>query len=262
MKLASVLQRTSLVLVAALAIGGCALEPASEAPAGDDTTDKAADVAQRIAELKQHIAAISLANQTREDNFAEVSDELWPYVEELTALAPERTDEETLAYLVGSWWQLWSNLEDMGPGFIKMNRAEIYQVVSPYNYYYNFGESKVAGLFKTTGVLRGAYALGELGASSFDIEFTNVGFLLGGLRPNPELISLAHDIEAGDQEMGSFGSGQAPKGPVGITGTLTTLYVDDEIRIAGGSQDTFVDDESGEIVEGREQLLFVLVRAQ
>ena len=262
MKLASSLQRTSLGLVAALAIVGCALEPVNETPMGDEAADKAAEVAHRIAELKQHIVGISLANQAREDNFEEVSAELWPYVDELVALAPPRVDEETLAYVVGSWWQLWSNLEDMGPGFIKMNREKIYQVVSPDNYYYNFGESKVAGLFKTTGVLRGAYALGELGASSFNIEFTKVGFLLGGLRANPDLISLAQDIEAGEQWVGSFGSGEAPNGPVGITGKLTTLYVDDELRIAGGSQDTFVDAESGEIVEGRAQLLFVLVRAQ
>lgn len=256
------LHRALLVCFAALAIVGCELEPANETPTDDQATDKAAEVAQRIAELKQHIVAISLANQAREDNFAEVSAELWPYVDELVALAPQRVDEETLAYLVGNWWQLWSNLEDMGPGFIKMNRLKIYQVVSPDNYYYNFGESKVAGLLKTTGVLRGAYALGELGASSFNIEFTKVGFLLGGLRPNPNLISLAQNIEAGDQWIGSFGSGEAPNGPVGITGTLTTLYVDDELRIAGGSQDTFVDAESGEIVEGRDQLLFVLTRAQ
>lgn len=255
------LHRSALVLGLASFASACAVAMPEDGNNGSLSQASFLDP-DRVAELKSIIIDISTANQTREDNFADVSAELAPYIDELVALTPPRSDDETLSLLAGSWYQLWSNLENMGPRFIRMDRAKIFQVVSPDNHYYNFGQSKVAGIFNTIGVLRGKYELSKAGASAFNVEFTKTGFLFGKIRPSTDLVDLAIRIESGDKNLRSFGDGQAPNGPVGITGQLTTLYVDEDLRIAGGGQDVFVDEATGEVVEGREHLLFVLVRGQ
>ncbi len=56
----------------------------------------------------------------------------------------------------------------------------------------------------------------------------------------------------------SFGKGLPPKDPIGITGMLTSVYVDDEIRIDDGTQFDFIDSSGKTIVQGFEGTLFIL----
>ena len=50
-------------------------------------------------------------------------------------------------------------------------------------------------------------------------------------------------LENGKRWIISLGKGQAPAGPIGIRGKLTSIYVDDNIRIDAGEQYDYLDDK-------------------
>lgn len=82
----------------------------------------------------------------------------------------------------------------------------------------------------------------------------------GSIKPEQDLEALSTSIESGSRGITGFGSGRAPRGPVGIKGELTTLYVDEDLRIAGGSQTPWTDARGVVRVAGRSNLLFVFTR--
>ncbi len=193
-------------------------------------TSSALSTAARIEGLKCRIRSIALANTTRDDNVADVEAELLPLVNELASLEPPRTETETVQKLEGVWRSLWNNLR-FDPPNIKVDETRAYQVVTKDGYYYNLSNSTAFGFVKTVGVLRGAYA--SDGNGGFDIEFTANGFRLGELRG--DLFALAQGIEARTVPV-LYLPGRVPNGPVGVRAGLTTIYVDDDLRIAGGWQ--------------------------
>ncbi len=246
-----------LSLIAVSLSTGCAVEgvePSEVVPVQTGTGEMRKS---RIADLKQQIVIISSANTKRVDNFAEVSAQLSPLVSELRSLTPAKTQAQTEDMLEGAWHQLWSNLEMMGPGFIRQDLTEVFQVVSKDGYYYNFGSNCIFRLLPATGILRGKYTTSDAG---FDIEFTKVGFRIGALNEDRDLVSYTKKFELEGKKMLSTGGGRAPKGPVGIKGHLTTLYVDEDFRIAGGDQTAFLDETGAVLVPGRDRFLFVLER--
>lgn len=107
---------------------------------------------------------------------------------------------------------------------------------------------------------------------AYAIRFTRNGFFAGnldGLTSN-EIAKIAARVESGAQPLQSPpppppppapASQACPTPPVGITGVLTTLYVDEALRIAGGSQTPAFDDDGNVCVPGQVGLLFVLERA-
>jgi hypothetical protein len=144
----------------------------------------------------------------------------------------------------------------MGP--VAMNPEQVYQVVTDAGYYYNLGDENAFRLFPLTGVLRGKY---ELDGQGLRIEFTKVGFRLGHLNQRENLVGLVGKLESGQEKtFGIPGGGKAPNGPVGIGGTLKTVYVDDDLRIDVGTQSDFKD-ESGKVLRpGIGESYFILDR--
>ncbi len=248
----SVLSLTAVCLCAGCAIEG--VEPSEAASLHSDTDALRKD---RIGELKHQISAISSANTKRVDNMAAVSAQLAPLVAELQRLTPVKTQAQNADLLEGAWHQLWGNLEMMSPGFIRQDLTEVFQVVSKDGYYYNFGSNCIFSLLPATGILRGKYTSSDAG---FDIEFTKVGFRIGALNEDRDLVAYTKKFEFDGKRILATGSGRAPKGPVGIKGHLTTLYVDEDFRIAGGDQTAFADETGTVLVPGRDNLLFVLER--
>lgn len=242
----------------ALALGASSIGCASEVDTTESTDDAyTSSNAVEIAKLKTQIKNISRANMTRTDNFSDVEDDLRPLIAKLVKLTKNPSRAQKLNLLEGNWHQLWSNLTNPIPGFLDSDLTEIYQVVSKDGYYYNYGGTKAFKILNTTAVLRGKYTIDR--NDDFAIEFTRSGFLFKKLDENDDLLKWTREIESGDRNLYSTGSGKAPNGPVGITGKLTTIYVDKDLRIAGGEQTPFKVD--GEVkVPGKTGLLFVLER--
>ncbi len=226
-----------------------ALAAASEKACQQTVED---DGGKSVAVLKAEIVSIAKANTTRTDNLVDVANRLRPLVAQLVSATPAKTASETLAKLEGTWHGLWSNLS-YGP--FAPDLAKTYQVVTTAGHYYNLSnQSGPNG--PLVNALRGAYAPIPEG---FAIRFTRNGFFSGTLdgRDGDDLFNLAAEIESGAQPLVSPpGSGFA----VGKTGTLTTPYVDDDLRIVGGHGDPVFDDNGRVLAAGQYDLLFVLER--
>jgi hypothetical protein len=245
--------------VAILTLAGCAAQQDNAVENESQYDSQAQALAQSGLEqskiidlLKKRIVQISKANQTRLDNIAAVESELKPLVSLLVRIAPKRTNAETAALLEGPWYSLWTN-QSFGRSGINLSR--IFQVVTTKGHYYNISEASIPNGPTIVGALRGAYA--QL-PDGFAIRFTKNGFVPGVLvgKTSADIAKLAADFESGATPINPV------PGPIGVTGKLTTLYVDDSIRIAGGDQTPVFDDNGVVSVPGVYNLLFVQERLQ
>jgi hypothetical protein len=134
----------------------------------------------------------------------------------------------------------------------------VYQVVSEDGYYYNLGDSTSFYFLGTTGVLRGEW---QSAGSKLNIRFTDVGYRFGRLRRGTDLVSLSESLESGETStIGIPGGGKAPRGPIGVSGTLETLYVDADLRVERGTQSPVYDDAGNEVQAGIGAKFFILDR--
>jgi PAP_fibrillin len=244
-------------LPASLALFGCA--SASDA---DDLGNNSAELgtlsAAELARTKAALREIANANTTRTDNYAQVRAQVQPLVDKLAKHFGVRPASAKLPLIKGAWKQSWSDFPFMMNGFNKMDLNQVYQVVSEDGYYYNLGDSTAFFFLGTTGVLRGAYTTN---GTKLNIEFTNVGFKFGRLSKSRDLVSYASAFEAGTTtSIGIPGGGRAPKGPVGIKGTLETLYADADLRIERGTQTAFTDESGAVLIPGIGEKIFLLDR--
>ncbi len=237
---------------------GCASEQADE---GVDTASSELGGTLSAAELaatKAALRAVSNANMTRTDNVASVRAQVDPLVDKLARHFGRRTVAAKLPLVAGAWRQLWTDFPYPMTSFLSMDSRQVYQVVSADGHYWNIGDQKAIGFLGLTGVLRGKYSAS---GTKLAIEFTAVGFRFGRLGRNVGLVDLADDLESGDSYYLSLpGGGAAPKGPVGIKGTLETVYVDGDLRVDRGTQEDFKDETGKVIVPGYGAKIFVLDR--
>jgi hypothetical protein len=225
----------------------------------DESFERSGDAAarqRRVARIKARIRAIAIANTTRTDNLPEVRAQLLPLVERLSALTPRLTEAEKLSRSVGPWHNLWSNLSY---GSFAPDLQRVYQVVTNTGHYWNLSQApgSFPGIGPVFNALRGAYAPIPTGLA---IRFTRDGLVPGTLvgRTGAGLVMLASDIERGATPLAPLpGGGVAP---LRITGTLTTAYVDNDLRIIGGDSAPRFDDNGVVQVPGQYDLLFVLER--
>ncbi|NRA65882.1 MAG: hypothetical protein HRU19_15450 [Pseudobacteriovorax sp.] len=182
-----------------------------------DTNDKQ----NRVEELKATIIEIA-GDATRNDAPALLTrNSLDPLVNELLELSPTATEPERAALVAGGWRNVWTD-NGFGPG---TDPFSVYQVVSKDGFYYNISSvTTAAGTF--TSFLRGAY---ETKASYLAIEFTSNGINNTVYHPGTNLIDLAQRVEAGQ-----VATTPVP-GPIGVTGVLMNIFVDDELRIVYGN---------------------------
>ena len=247
----------TLLLGLALATNGCSSET------GDDTESASSELNAKLspAELaatKKQLRAIAYANIANMDNTDEVRAQVEPLVQKLARHYGVKTAQQKLATVKGAWRQIWSDFPYPEAPFIKMDPEQVYQVVTDQGYYVNLGDSRAIGIFGITGVLRGAYVPN---GTKLNVRFTKSAFRFGTLGRGEDLYDLATGLESGERfSLGLPGGGKAPKGPVGISGTLETLYVDADLRIDRGTQDDFVDASGKVLVPGVGPKYFILDR--
>jgi hypothetical protein len=214
--------------------------------------------ASELARTKSALRELTIPNISRVDNAAEVREDIQPLVDQLSAYFGKRSAAAKLPLIKGAWHQIWSDFTFPMSPISQMDLAQVYQVVTDKGYYYNLGDSKTLFFFDTSSVLRGEYTQN---GSVLDIRFTNVGFRFGGLDKSSNLVSFANALESNQEFYIPIpGGGQAPNGPVGIKGTLETLYADADLRIERGSQAAFRNEAGVEVIPAITNKLFVLER--
>lgn len=232
MKLRFVITRSLslFALASTLALAGCSADATTE-----DTDTQADELKgrlspQELAATKAQLRAICNANMTRTDNADDVRVQVEPLVAKLAKHFGQRSAAQKVPLVAGAWRQIWSDFPYPMAPFVSMDYEQIYQVVSADGHYWNIGDSRAFGFIGITGVLRGKY---ELDGTRLNIEFTNSGFRFGRLSRGVDLVGYADDLESGDKTYLGLPGG----GPVGISGTLETLYVDGDLRVERGTQD-------------------------
>ena len=125
---------------------------------------------------------------------------------------------------------------------MQQDRASIYQVIQD-GYYYNVSEITLT-LFgipiPIQTFLKGAYTLKDGGPSDprrniVDLEFVANSIRFGRLPRNFPLDPLVYLVE-----LGWLPTTPIP-GPLGVTGELWNLYIDEELRISAGFDDSDPD---------------------
>jgi hypothetical protein len=246
-----------LLLSLGLALTGC-----SGAVEGDEViaSEEGALSAAEVAATKAQIRAICLPNIERLDNLPQVRAQLDPLVAKLARHYGQRSATEKLRLVSGAWREIWTDQPFPMLWFRKMDYKQIYQVVSPNGHYWNLGDDSLLGFLGTTGALRGKYAPN---GTKIELEFTRTGFRFGKLGKGQDLVKLASDIERGATSIISIpGGGKAPNGPIGIQGSLETVYVDADMRIDIGNQYDFKDASGKVLTPGIANRLFVLDRVK
>ena len=250
----------SILLLSAVtfAAAGCASETTNDAIESTVAQLSSQLSPAELSATKAALRAAANANMTRSDNFVSVRAQVDPIVDKLARHFGTRPASEKVPLVAGAWRQLWSDYPYPMSRFLKMDPRQVYQVVSDDGHYWNIGDQRALGIFGMTGVLRGQY---ELNGTKLNIQFTDVGYRFGRLSRRENLVSFADGLESGDRfYLPIPGGGQAPRGPVGIRGTLETLYVDQDLRIERGTQEDFLDEAGRVLVEGYGPKLFILDR--
>ena len=175
----------------------------------------------RVAELKEQIKSVATEATATDRDLLATKNELSPLVNELVAISPSQTEAQKAELVAGGWVNLWTD-NNFGP---TLNPANIYQVVSADGYYYNISEIPAA-TGKLTNFLRGAYT--DEG-SYLAIEFTANSVSNVPLTAGTDLTALANKVEQ------SLLATTPVRGPVGVTGVLLNVYVDDDLRIVWGN---------------------------
>lgn len=217
---------------------------------------------------KSKVVEISEANTERRDNLEAVRLQLLPYIAILALdFAADRPDDE-VELTQRTWKNIWDDSADLddAPGTL-LDRNNIFQVVED-GFYYNVSNTIVVtqdGGFPVQSFLKGNYELdrpatedneGEFALNVIDLEFSASVARPGTLPTDRPIGELALEID----EFVTTGSGvgvppfETP-GPIGVTGNLFNLYVDDELRISLG-----VGDPDGGASE--EPAIFVLTAAE
>ena len=159
--------------------------------------------------------------------------------------------------IAGSWKQIFTDQIYPMPAYLELDEDYVYQIVSKENHYWNISRIDLLGIVPTVGCLRGKYECIP-GEPSVNVEFTKSGFRPGYFPGYVPVTEYANSLESGNRWVFSFGSGVAPSGPVGITGKLTSVYVDSEIRIDMGEQYDLKDEAGKVLIKGFAGTLFIL----
>lgn len=204
-----------------------------------------AELPVELQEVKQQIIDITRANTTNTGNEREVRAELEPLIEELEAWFNANRPENELALLQVPWKNLWFDDPDITFDInliifrLQQPRDRIFQVVEE-GYYYNVAELKLQIFwipFTITSFLKGAYEIirpateensGDPQLNTVALEFVSNGLRLGSLNPAIPLSLLVQAVDVGlVPTIPTFG-------PIGVTGELWNLYIDEDLRISAG----------------------------
>lgn len=210
---------------------------------------------------KAEVIAISQANIT---NWGDptIQAQLDVQVEILADYFAANRPADEVDLTIGPWRAIWyedGTLASGDPfGIINSDVNNSYQIVAD-GFYYNVGAIELNLGFTTirgTSFLKGEYTIantpdasntGERGLNVIDLEFVDNSIKFGRLPTWIPLTRIVDFVERG------FGLGVSVPGPIGVTGELYNLYIDEDVRIAFGDNDTGSDVGNG---------LYVLVRQE
>ena len=198
---------------------------------------------------RSQLVAICETNTTRADNLADVQAQLEPLIAQLAAWYNTNRPANEVQLTQRAWKSVWyqnavideNSYGAIGRVAFGIDRDAVYQVVRD-GYYYNVTEAFISSPRGATGLqnyLKGAYTLGNLATSN------NVG------RPKLNVVKLKFVASRG--KWGGFNEGDdlnrlvdgvenkttrtlRVPGPIGITGELWNVYLDQDLRVARGTQ--------------------------
>jgi hypothetical protein len=198
-----------------------------------------------VADAKEELIALSLANLNNWGDPA-IQAQLEPHVEILADYFAANRPANEADLTIGPWRSIWyEDASFAGLNFFGIVTTDVensYQVVED-GFYYNIGVIDVnLGLFtvSATNWLKGEYTIvdtpdasnaGERGLNAIDLEFVDNQIRIGDLPTFLPLTTIVRFIERG------FVPGISVPGPIGVTGNLFNLYIDDDIRVAFGEND-------------------------
>lgn len=227
-----------------LALLGCCIGLFVSAP----QTSSAA-LPPELGAVKQQIIDLCVTNTDRTDNIPEVRAQLEPLITQLGTWFDANRPENEIALTQQPWQNLWFDDPDIefdfsfGPIALLQPRDQIYQVVEE-GYYYNASEIRLRffrSQFSFQGYLKGAYTIlrpvdesivGESRLNTVDLEFVANSIQFGPLPKNIGLSQLVKSVDAG-----LYPTIPVP-GPIGVTGELWNVYIDDDLRISAGFDDS------------------------
>jgi hypothetical protein len=205
--------------------------------------------------VRQQVIDLSIANTLRTDNIPAVRSQLDPLLDQLEAWFIQNRPANEIALTQQPWKSLWYDdptIDEFSNGSfggfqLRLNRDKVYQVVED-GYYFNISESelfvgKIPFLFRT--YLKGAYTIlnpagpgnaGQPFLNVVNLEFVYNGIKFGAL---PDGVDLRRQARAANARL--LGVQRVP-GPIGITGKLWNLYIDEELRISAGFEDDKLDE--------------------
>jgi hypothetical protein len=180
-----------------------------------------------VQQLKKDIIDLAYSFEGQADPDLSKQAALEEKIDELLNYIPNLTMTEKAIRAIGSWRQIWGPyaFDDSQTVPDRMDVKNIYQVISPDGYYYNFGQYK----FRTGVVrsfVRGIYEIQE---DRIEVEFNGNGIILGQRQtPMYQLVDALENREIRAIRFPDF----VP--PIGIRGALIEVYADEDIRINYG----------------------------
>lgn len=180
-----------------------------------------------IQQLKKEIIEMAYSFEGQADLDGTKQAALEEKIEELVTYIPNLTMTEKAIRAIGSWRQIWGPyaFDDSQTVPDRMDVKNIYQVISPDGYYYNFGQYKFRSRVVRSFV-RGIYDIQE---DRIEVEFDGNGIILG--QPQTPMYELVDALETRNIRAIRFPDFVPP---IGIKGALIEVYADADIRINYG----------------------------
>lgn len=210
-----------------------------------------ANLPAELVQARQQVIQISRANTSRDDNIKAVRAQLEPLIAALAGWYNANRPATEVQLTQQPWKSIWYDdptIDEFSNGSfggisLRLDRSKVYQVVEN-GYYYNVSESTLISgraRVKFQTYLKGAYTVarpaspanqGQDRLNVVDLEFVYNGIRFG---PLPEGVDLRRLVKLADAKV--LPGLQRVPGPIGITGELWNLYIDDELRISAGFED-------------------------
>ena len=205
---------------------------------------------------------------TATTNYLATRSSLSTLIQELLAITNyQHPTTYPIELVKGGWRQLWTDQYYPIPSIISLDQKRIFQYVSDSGYYWNLSDAKLLNLdlIVSSGYLRGKYQQsvdqnGNPNGPTVNVEFTKSGFNLFKL-PKADIDSFTKSVENNTYLIFPFNF-SPPNGPIGVQGALTSIYVDDDLRIDAGAQFNYFNTAGQLIQPGFSGTLFVLERVR
>lgn len=197
---------------------------------------------EEINRLKQDIFELAYRFEGQADVDGTKQDEIELKIQELLELVPRLSFQDRAVKAIGAWRQVWGPyaFDDSQTVPDRIDVKNIYQVIKPGGYYYNFAQYNF-GSRVVRSFLRGNF---EILDDRIAVEFNRTGLILGSTdTPMPDLVDGLENRTVRAIRFPDF----LP--PSGIRGGLIEIYADDEIRLNYGTVGDSLDNPALFVME-------------